>query len=145
MDTDEELCRTQELLCQTIESFQRLLEQSEGRIDRTNEMIQKMSNSCALMVETDKELRDSYLMQFERATAQNKQLLDEMERLREENNAYYKSVVRYRELLEQERKLHQEELSKERKRYDDMMAQLVNHLCAGHGQSPLVNIDQNRK
>lgn len=143
MNTEEDqLCRTQELLCKTIESFERLLEQSERRIDRTNDMIQNMSHSCAVLVETNKEVKDSYLLQFERVTAQSRQLLDEVEKLREEKTAYFEAVQRYRELLETERRSHQEELAKERKRYDDMMAQLVNHLCQSHSQGPVVTIDQ---
>lgn len=145
MNEEDQLFRTQELLCKTIVSFEGLLEQSERRIDRTNEMIQNMGHTCAVLADMDKGLKDYHLIQFERVTEQSKQLLAEVERLREEKTAYFEAVKRYRELLETERRCHQEELAKERKRYDDMMAQLVNHLCQSHTSGPVVTIDQKQK
>ena len=129
-----------------------LLQQSEERIGSTNEMIQKLSLNCSQLVEVNKTLERSYVQQFERVTNENRQLLEEIALLRKEKEAYYESVKMMREQvavandrLEQEREQHRSDVEKERKRYDEVMAQLMNYMCQNRGATPLVNIDQKTK
>lgn len=126
-----------------------LLQQSEERIASTNEMIQKLSLNCSQLVDVNKTLEKSYVQQFERVTNENRLLLEEVALLRKEKEAYYESVKMAREQiaaindkLDKEREQHRADVEHERKRYDEVMAQLMNYMCQSHGNMPMVNIDQ---
>ena len=125
-----------------------LLQQSEDRIASTNEMVQKLSLNCSQLVEVNRTLEKSYVQQFERVTNENRLLLEEVALLRKEKEAYFLSITSYREQIEKingkldkERELHRADVEHERKRYDEVMAQLMNFMCQSHG-SPMINIDQ---
>lgn len=126
-----------------------LLQQSEERIASTNEMVQKLSQNCYQLVEVNRTLEKSYVQQFERVTNENRLLLEEVAQLRKEKEAYYESVKMAREQiasandkLDREREQHRADVEHERKRYDEVMAQLMNYMCHNHGTVPMVNIDQ---
>ncbi|MCQ2220960.1 MAG: hypothetical protein MJZ12_06175, partial [Prevotella sp.] len=126
-----------------------LLQQSEERIASTNEMVQKLSQNCYQLVEVNRTLEKSYVQQFERVTNENRLLLEEVAQLRKEKEAYYESVKIAREhiasaneKLDREREQHRADVEHERKRYDEVMAQLMNYMCQNHGNVPMVNIDQ---
>lgn len=126
-----------------------LLQQSEERIASTNEMIQKLSLNCSQLVEVNRTLEKSYVQQFERVTNENRLLLEEVAQLRKEKEAYYESVKMAREQiatinakLDQEREQHRADVDHERKRYDEVMAQLMNYMCQNHGSLPMITIDQ---
>lgn len=128
-----------------------LLQQSEERIGSTNEMIQKLSQNCSLLVEVIRTLEKSHVQQFERVTNENRLLLEEVAQLRKEKEAYYESVKMAmerisiaNEKLDRERDQHHADVEHEKKRYDEMMAQLMNYMCQNHRTVPLVNIDQRR-
>ena len=126
-----------------------LLQQSEERIASTNEMIQKLSLNCSQLVEVNRTLEKSYVQQFERVTNENRLLLDEVAQLRKEKEAYYQSVKLAREQiaaanekLDREREQHRADVEYERKRYDEVMTQLMNYMCQSRGNGPMINIDQ---
>lgn len=126
-----------------------LLQRSEERIDSTNEMIQKLSLNCSQLVEVNRTLEKSYVQQFERVTNENRLLLDEVAQLRKEKEAYYQSVKLAREQiaaanekLDREREQHRADVEYERKRYDEVMTQLMNYMCQNHGSLPMITIDQ---
>lgn len=109
----------------------RLLRESEERMVSTNQMVQKLSQSCSDLVRINGELKDSYLRQFEEATSMNRKLIEEAEYMRRENEAYLEEIKDLRV-----------QVSEERARYDRMMEQMVSLVCSGgRSSSPLVAID----
>ena len=114
-----------------IADIHRMLRESEERIAATNAMVQKLSDVCSEMMRINSELKDSYVLQFERATSMNNHLIDEATKIREENLAYYDSVKKLRAQVDEERA-----------RYDRMMEQMVSMVCGGgRATAPLVAID----
>lgn len=106
-----------------IQDLHELIKQSEARIDKTNEMIREMSHTTSEINTTNKDLKDSYLQQFERTNAQVSHLVEENNRLVKENEAYYNSLKRERE--------HSREI----------MSSIIAQTFSTNRQ-PLVNIDQ---
>lgn len=134
----EEHDKTKEILHDVVlilknqqETFSQLLTSSESRIDATNRMIQQMSHTCGELAAMCRDLKESYVHQFEEATSMNRHLIEECARMQKENEAYYESVKKLRE-----------EITSERARYDNAMSSMVAHLCSNHSKNPLVNIDQ---
>lgn len=106
-----------------IKDLHELIKKSEERIDKTNEMIRELSHTTSELNSTNKDLKDSYLQQFERTNAQVSHLVEENNRLVKENEAYYNAVKRERE--------HSREI----------MSSIIQQ-SFGTNKQPLVKIDQ---
>lgn len=107
---------------QEINDLHEMLRQSEARIDKTNQMIVELSHTITELNATNRDLRDSYIQQFDRTNSQVSHLVEENARLLKENESYYNSLKR------------------ERDHSREMMSTIVSQLTTGN--TPQVYIDQ---
>lgn len=108
-----------------IKDLHDLVHRSEERIDRTNAMIVELSHTITELNTTNKELKASYIEEFNRTNAQVSHLVEENYRLVKENEAYYAAYKR------------------EKERNDTLTDSLARAaLSSRSSHAPLVNIDQ---
>lgn len=106
-----------------MEDIHNLLAASEERISRTNEMVQKMSETVSIIASTNSDLKASYIDRFQEVSKINTTLLEERSRILKENEAYHNAI------------------KQEREKNDKVMDLLVQSLC-NKSNGSLVNIHQ---
>lgn len=125
------------------------LQQSEERIGSTNELIQILLLTCSRLIEVIRTQEKNYIQQFERVSNENRLLYEEVARLRKEKDTYSETLKMIREQIVatndkffKEREQYRADVMLERKRYDEVMSKLINYMCQNHGNAPMVYIDQ---